>query len=350
MSNSTSFSFLVTGATGYIASWITRDLLAAGHTVYGTVRSLAKEDKYRHLLRAEQEHPGKLHLVEADLLDEGSFDAAAQSCDYVLHTASPFKIQVKNAKKDLVDPAVKGTKNVMRAALKSPRVRRVVLTSSVAAIYGDNIDIQDHETGKFGPEDWNTSSSLEHQAYSFSKTEAEKTARSMMKDQKEKDLITIHPGFVLGPSLAQRKDSTSIDFMLNLLTGQFKMGAPDLYFGFVDVRDISAMHIQAALMEGGSGQRFIGITESTNILGLAEKVEKSFPDVYPLPTRILPKLLLYITGPFMGLSWKFIRKNIGIAIAFDTTQTKRDLDFEFRPLLKTVRNQVEQMRSSGWID
>ncbi len=350
MSNSHTFSFLVTGATGYIASWITRDLLAAGHTVYGTVRSLAKEEKYRHLMQAEKENSGKLYLVEADLLDEGSFDEAAESCDYVLHTASPFKIQVKDPKKDLLDPAVQGTKNVMRAALKSPRVRRIVLTSSVAAIHGDNIDIMDQKTGKFGPENWNTTSSLGHQAYSFSKTEAEKTARSMMKDQEGKDLITIHPGFVLGPSLAQRKDSTSIDFMLNLLTGQFKMGAPDLYFGFVDVRDISAMHIQAALMEGGSGERYIGVTESTNIMGLAEKIEAAFPEKYPLPQRILPKLLLYITGPFMGLSWKFIRKNIGISIAFDTTQVKRDLNFEFRPLSESLRDQVKQMQSSDWID
>jgi len=349
MSN-TSYNFMVTGATGYIASWIVHDLLQAGHTVYGSVRDLEQTDKHQHLLNIAETAPGTLELFEADLLIDGSFSEAAKKCDYVLHTASPFKIDVKDPQKELVEPAVKGTENVMRSAIASEQVKRIVVTSSVAAIYGDNQDIQSKPDGQFGPKDWNTSSSLQHQAYSYSKTEAEKKARSMIEKQQDTDLVTIHPGFVLGPSLASRKDSTSIDFILQMLSGQFKLGAPALYFGFVDVRDISKMHIRAALRDREGGQRYIGISESGHVLDLAKKIEKHFPNEFPLPTRFLPKTLMYIMGPFIGLSWKFVRRNIGTPISFDTSLTKRDLEIEFKPLDETLRDMVEKMKKQHWLD
>lgn len=349
MSNST-YSFLVTGATGYIASWIVRDLLKAGHTVYGSVRDLDQKEKHEHLLKVADKAPGTLELFEADLLVDGSFTEAAKVCDYVLHTASPFKINVKDPEKELVEPAVRGTENVMRSALASDRVRRIVVTSSVAAIYGDNQDIQNKTDGRFGPDDWNTTSSAEHQAYSYSKTAAEKAARRLIEEQTEKDLITIHPGFVLGPSLAPRKDSTSIDFILQMLNGQFKLGAPKLYFGFVDVRDISEMHIRAALMDRGSGKRYIGVSESGHVLDLAERIESHFPDEFPLPGRFFPKMIMYLMGPFLGLSWKFVRRNIGIPISFDTTLTQRDLEMDFIPLEESLRDMVEQMKKRNWTD
>jgi len=348
--NNTTYSFLVTGATGYIASWIVRDLLKAGHTVYGSVRDLNQKDKYAHLRAEEEKFPGSLELFEADLLIDGSFTEAAKVCDYVLHTASPFKINVKDPEKELVQPAVRGTENVIKAALSSERVRRIVVTSSVAAIYGDNQDIQNTSDGQFKPKNWNTTSSVNHQAYSYSKTAAEKAARQLIEEQDEKELVTIHPGFVLGPSRAPRKDSTSIDFILQILKGQFKLGAPELHFGFVDVRDISEMHIRAALLEGRNGKRYIGVSESGHVLDLAEKIEKHFPDEFPLPTRFLPKMLMYLMGPFLGLSWKFIRRNIGIPIAFDTSLTQRDLEFTFRPLEESVKDMVGQMKKRNWID
>jgi len=347
MSNST-YSFLVTGATGYIASWIVRDLLKAGHKVYGSVRDLNQKEKYEHLLNVAEKAPGTLELFEADLLIDGSFTEAAKVCDYVLHTASPFKINVKDAEKELVEPAVKGTENVMKSALASDRVRRIVVTSSVAAIYGDNQDIQEKSDGQFGPEDWNTTSSADHQAYSYSKTEAEKAARRLIEQQTEKDLVTIHPGFVLGPSLAPRKDSTSIDFILQMLNGQFKVGAPKLFFGFVDVRDISEMHIRAAVMERGNGERYIGVSESGHMLDLAKKIEAHFPGEFPLPTRFIPKLFMYFMGPFLGLSWKFIRRNISVPISFDTSLTKRDLEMDFIPLEESLQNMVKQMKKRNW--
>ena len=123
---------LVTGAMGFIASHTIADLLAHGYEVSGTVRLRQKALQEAALARL----PGaeRLSLVEADLLREGSFDAHAQDCDAVFHMASPYAVNVKDPQRELVDPAVKGTLNVLKAAAKAASVKRVVLTSSFAAI------------------------------------------------------------------------------------------------------------------------------------------------------------------------------------------------------------------------
>ena len=132
---------LVTGGSGYIASWVVKYLLEEGYTVRATVRNLRSEDKVAHLKAMEREYSGKLQLFEADLLTEGSFDESMKGCDVVIHTASPFFIKgLKDAQKQLVDPALQGTRNVLETANRAESVKRVVLTSSVAAIMGDNVD------------------------------------------------------------------------------------------------------------------------------------------------------------------------------------------------------------------
>ena len=94
----------------------------------------------------------------------------------VFHTASPFIRVIKDPQKDLVDPAKKGTKNVLGSANKTESVKRVVVTSSCAAIYGDGEDVLKMPNQELTEDLWNTSSSLDHQPYSFSKTVAEKEA------------------------------------------------------------------------------------------------------------------------------------------------------------------------------
>lgn len=76
----------------------------------------------------------RLKLFKANLLEEGSFDAEIAGCEGVFHTASPFFLETSNPQEDLIDPAVKGTLNVLRSCAKTPSVKRVILTSSEAAI------------------------------------------------------------------------------------------------------------------------------------------------------------------------------------------------------------------------
>ena len=141
---------LVTGASGYIGSWIVRYLLEAGRTVHGTVRNPQKETGLEHLHKLSADHPGKLTLFKADLLDTGSFDEAMAGCELVMHTASPFLLQgVTDAAEALVRPALEGTRNVLDSVNRTESVKRVVLTSSVVAIYGDARESRDVPGGVF---------------------------------------------------------------------------------------------------------------------------------------------------------------------------------------------------------
>nr|GEY78136.1 cinnamoyl-CoA reductase 1 [Tanacetum cinerariifolium] len=137
----------VTGASGFIASWLVKLLLARGYTVHATVRSLDDPTKTKHLL-ALYGAKERLSLFEANLMDEGSFDSAVNGCVCIFHTASPVIFSVSDPKVELLDPAVKGTLNVLKSAAKVPSLKRVILTSSTAAVacgakipvFGDVVD------------------------------------------------------------------------------------------------------------------------------------------------------------------------------------------------------------------
>jgi nucleoside-diphosphate-sugar epimerase len=133
---------LVTGGTGYVASWIIKRLLEEGIIVNATVRDPSNIQKVERLKALAGASAGQLKLFKSDLLDNGSFDEPMQDCELVIHTASPFFITgIKNPEEELIRPAKEGTRNVLESAKRNPTVKRVVLTSSVAAIYGDNVDI-----------------------------------------------------------------------------------------------------------------------------------------------------------------------------------------------------------------
>lgn len=341
---------LVTGGSGYIASWVIKYLLEDGHQVNTTVRDIDKTSKYEHLKNIAANSSGKLEIFEADLLEEGSFDNAVKGCDSVIHMASPFFITgVKDSRKQLVNPAVNGTRNVIQSSEKEEKVKKIVITSSVAAIYGDNTEINKTENNKFTEAHWNKISDEKYQAYNYSKTEAEKEAWHLNKSNKRWDLAVINPGFVLGPSLTKRTDSTSIDFILSLLNGKFKQGVPDLYFGIVDVRDVAKAHVKAATHLNISG-RHILVAVSMSAKNIAQTLREHFGEKYPIPKRTLPKFLIYLFGPFQGFSWRFVRNNIGVPIHFDNTKARQKLGINFKNPKETLKEQAQQLIDDGLVE
>jgi len=214
----------VTGASGYLGTEVTAQLLDAGHTVRGTVRSLDDTAKVEYLERLEGAEE-RLQLFEADLLKgKESFAPCFEGATYVFHVASPFTTsKVGDPMAQLVKPAVEGTRAVMTAAAEAGTVKRVVLTSSIAAVRS----AKDSRTDKcFNEDDWNTVSSIESgdtiDHYQYSKTAAELEAWDFLKTPAGAglELATILPSFLVGPSLAQRIDSESLANMAAVLHGQ----------------------------------------------------------------------------------------------------------------------------------
>ena len=335
---------LVTGATGYIASWIVKDLLEAGHTVHGTVRNPDKKSGLEHLHALAEKHPGKLKLFKADLLDRGSYDAAMKGCELVMHTASPFIIQgIKNAQEQLVRPAVEGTRNVLESANRTPSVKRVVLTSSVASIYGDAADVLGIPSGLFTEAHWNETSTVDHQPYPYSKVMAEREAWKIHDAQSRWDLVTINPGLVLGPSLSKGSASTSLVFMKQLTGGTMYPAAPDMWMGVVDVRDVAMAHIKAGFNPNAKGRHIVN-SANTTLLEMGAKLRARFGNQGKFPKAKAPKLLIWLFGPIAGgLTRKFVERNVGHRYGFDNAKSRNELGLSYRTLDDTLADHYQQM-------
>lgn len=336
---------LVTGATGYVAGWLVKQLLEEGITVHTAVRNPQNEKKIKHLNAIAEKSPGKIKYFKTDLLQPGSYSEAMEGCELVYHTASPFVIEVKDPQKDLIDPALKGTENVLNSANQTPSVKRVVVTSSCAAIYSDAIDCAKGPNGAINEDMWNTTASIKYQPYSYSKTLAEKKAWEMSQSQSRWDLVTINPSFVMGPPLNPHAvTSESFNVVKQMGDGTMKMGAPRMGVGVVDVRDVSNAHFEAGFNPKAKG-RYITSGTNTNFFEMSNVLNDKFGNDYPLPKKALPKWLVMLVGPLTNkaFTWAFITKNIDVPWKADNSKIKKELGITFRPLKETMEETFQVM-------
>lgn len=339
---------LVTGATGYVAGWLVKKLLAEGLTVHAAVRNPKNEKKLRHLNALADESPGTIRYFAADLLAPGSYAEAMQGCELVYHTASPFTTAVDDPVKQLIEPAQLGTRNVLEEANRTPTVKRVVLTSSCAAIYGDNADLARTPNGVFTEEVWNTSSSVDHQPYSYSKTLAEREAWEIAKKQERWDLVVMNPCLVMGPGVSADATSESFDIIRQFGDGRLASGVPRLGMGIVDVRDLAEAHYRAGFTPGANGRNIIAGHDS-DLAEVGEILRKKYGKAYPIPTRTLPKWLVWLVGPMTNgtLTRKVVSLNIGLPWKGDNTKGVRELGLTYRPLEETVVDMFQQLADTG---
>ena len=124
----------VTGASGYIGSHVVANLLAKGRQVRATVRDADDPIRVDHLKELKISEGGSLEIVEMDLFDEASVHAAIAGSTDLIHTAAAVRISAKDPQRQIVDPSVIGTQNVIAAIDAAGTVERFVHTSSTAAI------------------------------------------------------------------------------------------------------------------------------------------------------------------------------------------------------------------------
>ncbi|CAL8468857.1 g8398 [Coccomyxa elongata] len=269
---------VVTGAGGFVATELVKQLLEKGYNVRGSVRSLSNADKVQHLIKLGSALPGKLELTEADLLEEGSFDGVVQGSNFLFHTASPFFIESSDPQRDLIDPALKGTQNVLASAAKAKdTLKRVILTSSVAAVHGEYA-APPNNSHLYTEEDWNETSSFENgQAYHLSKTVAEREAWRLAEEH-GLDLVAVLPNFVLGPVISSRADGTSVGFMKGIVEGKPVEGTPLI----CDVRDVARAHVLAAETPSASGRYIVSARAPVTATYLSTILRERFPQ-YAIP-------------------------------------------------------------------
>ncbi|MFJ5549131.1 NAD-dependent epimerase/dehydratase family protein [Streptomyces sp. NPDC093225] len=329
---------LVTGGSGFVGSHLVRALLERGYRVHATVRSLADAAKVGPLREMADRHPGRLELFEADLLVAGSFDRAMAGCRVVFHVASPFLMpeQIQDGRRDVVEPALTGTRNVLAGLERTPSVERLVLTSTVGAVFGQYADVLEMDGRVLSERYFNTTSTVESNPYHYAKTVAERTAWEAERAQDRWRMVSVNPGLVLGPSLTPASVSGSLFLVDELFKGAFCYGAPDFSFTVVDVRDLAAAHVAAAENPGAHGRYLLAASEMVSFREMARALLAVRPRDWRLPRWGLPHWPVRLLGPAFGLTQEYVRGHLGIRFAVDNRRSVEELGVTYRPWQQTL--------------
>jgi nucleoside-diphosphate-sugar epimerase len=352
---------LVTGATGYLAGVLVRQLLGDGLVVHATVRDPSNTERLKYLQAAADECKStgaRIKFFRADLMEEGSFAEAMNGCSVVFHTASPFLFNnnVTDPDRDLIQPAVKGTENVLHEANRTPSVKRIVLTGSSTSIATNASESLEAPGQVLTEEVWSRTASYHHMPYCFSKSLAEQAAWVIAGGQKQWKLVVINPTLILGPGLHYSPSSESYNALLKVAGGRLEtlLGVPAIPCIAVDVRDVAEAHRAAAFLSDASGRYIVNSLDSTffDIAKMLAAKPYTPSAQYPIPSRVapIPKFLMWIAVPLLpnlGLDQKYISQNINYAYNFDNSKSQRELGLEYRPLDEGVQEMYQQLIDAG---
>ncbi|KAH9662022.1 Epimerase domain-containing protein [Citrus sinensis] len=313
----------VTGGSGCIGSWLVRLLLERRYTVHATVKNLSDERETAHL-KALEGADTRLRLFQIDLLDYDAIAAAVTGCTGVFHLASPCIVdKVEDPQNQLLNPAVKGTVNVLTAA-KALGVKRVVVTSSISSITPS----PKWPADKVKDEDCWTDEEYCRQNeiwYPLSKTLAEKAAWEFAKE-KGLDVVVVNPGTVMGPVIPPTLNASML-MLLRLLQGCTDT-YENFFMGSVHFKDVALAHILVYENPSACG-RHLCVEAISHYGDFAAKVAELYPE-YDIPR--LPK----DTQP-------------GLLRTKDGAKKLMDLGLQFIPMDQIIKDSVESLKAKGFI-
>ncbi len=288
---------LLTGANGYIGRHILLELLNQDYQVRASVRSL---DKTAEIIDALRDHvkdvklfDSNLSFVKLSLDSDAGWNDAMSGIDVLIHSASPFPLVMPKNEEEIIRPAVDGTIRAFKAA-KNAAVKRVILTSSNAAVFGRDLP---KDTKAFDETMWtDVNHPIGRAPYRRSKTLAELAAWDFVKNEApEIALTTINPTLVIGKPLDE-KFGSSMAIIDQLIKGTKKM-LPDLRVGIVDVKDVARMHVDSIKIDATKGERILASTGTLSLSEIAKIIQANNPDIKVI-TRRAPTWFLKLRAIF----------------------------------------------------
>ena len=334
---------LVTGGTGFVGVHCILQLLNNGHRVKTTLRTMKRQDEVLDMLRnGGAQGLERLSFIEADLSQDKNWQEATEGCAYVLHVASPIGLNVPNDESEMIRPAVDGTLRVLRAA-KQSGVRRVVLTSSFAAVGYSHNDPNTLIT----EECWTDPNEKHLAAYLKSKTLAERAAWDFMqKEGGDLELAVVNPTAIFGPTLG-RDLSSAFELLKQLMDGTLK-AVPQISFGVVDVRDVADLHLRAMTNPQAKGQRFLAISgEPITFPAMAKFIREKFGSAAnKVSTKVLPNFVVRIAALFSPAA-KTIAPQLGRSKRASNAKAKQLLGWAPRSNEEAIAASVESMLKFG---
>jgi len=322
--------------TGFLGAWVARELLDHGYRVRGTARDAARA-KAIPSIASWLANGDALEIVQADLIDPDHWDAAVEGCELVAHVASPFFLHCSDeeAESRLFRPARDGTRNVLRAAADAGTVKRVVVTSSLAAILSGHEakPMLDHPE-----EQWANLEKADN--YAKSKALGERAAWDLVDERRAEgkpvfELVVLNPSLIIGPPLTNGS-ATSHMIPRRLLAREIVL-IPDLHFGVVDVRDVARAHRLALENPDAPDNRFALQSHSVSLIFWSRLLAKTFkPLGFNPPTRKLPKAMLLVLS-FVDKEAKPMRHLVGKGpFNVSTHKVKTFLNLDFTPYEATI--------------
>ena len=330
---------LVTGATGYIGLHCVQQLLNQGYAVNGSVRSPERKEEVFEALQKHNTPTENLNLFTFNLTEDDGWDEGMEGCDYLLHVASP--IALENHNEDFfVKPAVAGVKRAFKYA-KKHNVKKVVLTSSVAAIF-DTLE----EKSDYDETDWSDPENPSISHYAKSKTLAEKAAWDFVDNEDNPfELAVINPALVIGPSLSVDLGESNKAIAM-VTTGKMPVAVP-LQFGYVDVRDVAAAHLLAMQNSNSNGERFALAEKDLWYKDVAKVLRDNGFD--KAPTFNVPVWLAKILANF-SKELKVTLPYLGrVRSVKNTSKAKDILGWNPRPAEESIIDIAEQIKEMGLI-
>jgi nucleoside-diphosphate-sugar epimerase len=328
---------LVTGGSGFLGGWCLVELLRRGYRARTTVRDLAREEEVRAGVGSQVDARDGLTVVAADLTDDRGWAQAVAGCDYVLHVASPFPPAQPKDPDELIVPARDGTLRVLRESLAAG-VKRVVLTSSVAAVRNVAADVRvdGRVDGRvFDESDWTDPDRGDLTPYTRSKTIAELAAWDFMRSQGAEDrLVTVQPGAIVGPLLGADR-SFSLQAIERMLTGRMP-GLPRLGFSFIDVRDVAALEVDAMQAADAAGQRLIAAGQFLWFADVAKILrERLGADARKVPRRGVPNAIVRMVALF-DPEIRSVASELGRKTTYSLRNTEQRTGWSPRPVEETI--------------
>lgn len=324
---------LVTGGTGFLGSHIARKLVQRGERVRILLRKTSRTSNIEDL-DAER--------VYGDVLDIGSVKEALKGCDTLYHVAG-FVSSKKADYKKMEDINVRGTVNVLSAALESG-VKRAVYTSSVAAIGVD-------PPGGIANED--TPFTLEHMGIQYVNTKYHAEIEAMKFYKKGLPLIIVNPSMVIGSGDIY---ISTTGFILWYCRRKFP-GYLEGGGNFVDVEDVAEGHILAA-ERGKLGERYILGNKNLSLNELFTLLEKitgipspqmKIPYSLALTAGFIAERIFRISSPsFVSFDVDSV-KLISLKWYFDISKAIRELGFSQTPIEETLEKTVRWFKDNGYL-
>ncbi|HUS96619.1 MAG TPA: aldehyde reductase [Hyphomicrobiaceae bacterium] len=334
---------LVTGASGFIAKHCIVQLLETGLEVRATLRSPGAAssvvDAVARGLGGKREVAERVSFVEADLNRDDGWVEAAEGCSYVLHLASPFPLVDPRNRDELIAPARDGALRVLKAA-RNAGVRRVVLTSSMAAVcYGAG----DPPDRAMTEDDWTDPDRPGLTAYLASKTIAERAAWDWLAAEGGGlELAVINPGLVLGPAL-DRDLSSSLDVIRIYAAGEYP-AIPRVSYPISDVRDVARMHIVAMSHPQAAGKRWNCAEGTLAVSELLKIVGEALPDTKrKLPTIQAPDFVIRGLALF-DRSARSLLPDLGRRNRLDNARARAELGMTFHSPREAVEAAAHSLR------